>query len=237
MPRLLAAVVLLLIAASPAQARKRDHDTLPDRWERKHHLNLARDDARRDRDHDGLSNDREYRAHTNPRKRDTDRDRVPDGAELKAGLNPRDRDSDDDGIRDGRENAGKIARVSATSITLKLAVGGRLTAQLACDSGAADDAEDTTDPADAAEDADDPAEDAEDGTEPEEAFATQDDPDDPFDEPELSDEEFDRQFDEELAEGGDDCGPALEAGRWVHEATVDRSGSGPVVTAIELVRR
>ena len=54
--------------------------------------------------------------------------RLKDGVELKVKLNPRDTDSDDDGIKDGRENAGRITKVSATSITIKLAVGGRLTA-------------------------------------------------------------------------------------------------------------
>ena len=81
--RVLATLTLLVAAAaltaSPALARKRDHDKLPDRWERKHHLNLERDDAGRDSDHDGLSNYREYRAHTNPRKRDSDRDGLPQG--------------------------------------------------------------------------------------------------------------------------------------------------------------
>ena len=129
MARLLAAALFILaLAAAPAQAR--DHDKLPDRWERKHHLNLKKNDARRDRDRDGLSNFREYRAHTNPRKKDSDRDGLRDRAEIRYGFNPRDRDSDDDGTKDGRENAGKVKRVSGSSITIRLAAGGRLTARL-----------------------------------------------------------------------------------------------------------
>ena len=132
--RVLATLSLLVAAAaltaSPALARKRDHDKLPDRWERKHHLNLQRDDAGRDNDHDGLSNYREYRSHTNPRKRDSDRDGLKDRAELRFRFDPRDRDSDDDGIKDGKENAGRITRLSGSSITIKLAAGGKLTAAL-----------------------------------------------------------------------------------------------------------
>jgi hypothetical protein len=46
-----------------------------------------------DPDHDGLSNLREYRRRTNPRRKDTDRDGYSDGAEVRAGTNPRDRNS------------------------------------------------------------------------------------------------------------------------------------------------
>ena len=50
--RLLAALTLLVAAtalcAAPALARKRDHDKLPDRWERKFHLSTKKNDAKRD---------------------------------------------------------------------------------------------------------------------------------------------------------------------------------------------
>ena len=132
MARLLASLALLIVAAAltAAPALARDHDKLPDRWERKHHLNLKKNDAKRDRDRDGLYNLREYRAHTNPRKKDSDRDGLKDGAERRFGFNPRDRDSDDDGIKDGRENAGKVTQLSSSSITIRLAAGGKLTAGL-----------------------------------------------------------------------------------------------------------
>jgi hypothetical protein len=246
--RVLATLALLVAAtalcATPALARKRDHDKLPDRWERKFHLNVHRDDGRRDADHDGLSNLREYRAHTNPRRKDSDRDGLKDGKERRFGFSPRDRDSDDDGIKDGDENAGKIVALSASSITVKLAAGGRLTAGLAvaCDdsTGGGDDSVDDPqeDPADDAEsddaaddpDVDDTADDAD-----LRARAAQDDPADGDDA--TSDDAFDGQFDAEF--GGPTCTPAsaLKRGRRVHEATVDRSGAGPVVTAITLVRR
>ena len=72
------------------------------------------------------------------------------------------------------------------------------------------------------------------------ASAAQDDPtdDDPSDDdPGLDDAEFDKQFDEEFA-GGQTCdASSLKRGSLVHEATVDRSGPSPVVTAVKLVRR
>lgn len=256
--RVLATLALLVAAtalsAAPALARKHDHDKLPDRWERKFHLNLKKNDAKRDRDRDGLSNLREYRSHTNPRKKDTDRDGLKDGAERRFGFKPRDRDSDDDGIKDGRENAGKITALTGSSITLRLAAGGRLNAGLAIDcsagdsSGAADTGDDPAEnPADDSEtddsgddpDAGDPADDDA-GDDPESdgadgydlsATAAQDDDDS------LDDAEFDKQFDEEFA-GGQACdASSLKRGALVHEATVDRSGPSPVVTAVKLVRR
>src|ERR671930_2340269 len=64
----------------------RNHDRIPDRWERANHLSLKVNQARRDQDHDGLRN----------------------RAEFLAGDNPRDDDSDDDGIEDGQEKAGTV---------------------------------------------------------------------------------------------------------------------------------
>ena len=145
-PRIIALLVAVsALAAGPASARDRDHDRLPDRWEKRHHLNLKKDDSRRDRDRDGLSNYGEYRSRTKPGKKDSDRDGRRDGredydrdrlrnsAEIRTGFDPGDKDSDNDGTKDGRENAGKIVKLSATSVTIKLAVGGSLTAGLGAD--------------------------------------------------------------------------------------------------------
>jgi hypothetical protein len=272
LPRPLATLLLLIVAtaltASPALARKRDHDRLPDRWEKKHHLNLKRNDADRDRDRDGLSNYGEYRSRTNPRKKDSDRDgrrdrredhdrdKLANGLEIRFGFDPGDRDSDDDGIKDGRENAGKLTKVSATSVTIKLAVGGRLAArigeELAVDCGSppagdppapGDDAEDDL-PADdgdpSEDDAGDEASDAEDADLGEDAVAAQLPEDELEDGPgdeALDDEAFDRQFEDDFAAGETDCATsALKAGARVHEATIRRTGSGPVLVALELVR-
>ena len=95
-----------LLLASAASAKDRNHDRLPDRWEKAHHLSLHVNQARRDQDHDGLNNRGEFRAQ----------------------LNPRDADTDNDGIDDGNENAGTIASFSNGTLTVNLAGGGTLVA-------------------------------------------------------------------------------------------------------------
>jgi hypothetical protein len=83
-----------LSAPTPDRAaRDRDHDGLPDRWERQNDLSTSNPSANADVDHDGLRNLREYRLHTNPRKRDTDADGYGDRVEVRAGTNPFDRAS------------------------------------------------------------------------------------------------------------------------------------------------
>jgi hypothetical protein len=100
-----------------------DKDRMPDRWERAHGLRVGVNDARRDPDHDGLTNYFEYRVDrlaglvSHPKVADSDHDGVSDGNEDldhdglsnedEATLGTRlfDRDSDDDGVSDGREDA------------------------------------------------------------------------------------------------------------------------------------
>jgi hypothetical protein len=99
-------VVLAYFAAtvSAAPPRDRDHDRLPDRWERKHQLSTKKPSAKRDPDSDRLRNRRELRLRTHPRRADTDRDRLRDGAEVRRfHTNPRRRDTDRDGFSDGCE--------------------------------------------------------------------------------------------------------------------------------------
>jgi hypothetical protein len=106
--RLVVPILMLAWAVWPAAvahaARDRDHDGLPDRWERRYDLSTSRPSARVDRDHDGLTNRREFHLRTNPRRRDTDHDGLRDGAEVKRyHTNPRKRDTDGDGLSDGAE--------------------------------------------------------------------------------------------------------------------------------------
>jgi hypothetical protein len=264
--RTLTSLALLIAAAaltaSPALARKHDHDRMPDRWEKRNHLNVKKDDSRRDRDHDGLSNYGEYRAHTNPRKKDSDhdgrrdgredfdRDHLANSAEIRTGFDPGDTDSDNDGTKDGRENAGKIVKLSDSFVTIKLAVGGSLTARLGdglavnCSGSGSDEGTEPTgdDLPDPAEDAPEPGEDADPADEPtdpdtgdapdEDAVAAQADPagDDEFD-----DAAFDKEFQDRA---GDDsaCATAkLKVGAIVHKAHIQRTGSGPVLVSIKLV--
>jgi hypothetical protein len=99
MPRRLAASMLVLafclavFAVAAGKGRDRDHDRLPDKWEKRHQLSMKHRSSKRDPDHDRLSNLREYRAHTNPRRADTDGDGFGDGAEVRAGSDPRKRAS------------------------------------------------------------------------------------------------------------------------------------------------
>ncbi len=102
----LGAVAIFALPAT-AGAKDRNHDHIPDRWEKRHHLSLKVNQARRDQDRDHLSN----------------------RAEFRAGDNPRDRDSDDDGIIDGEENAGTIASYDAETgkLTINLFGGDTIT--------------------------------------------------------------------------------------------------------------
>ncbi len=103
---LAAAVGVLAMLALPgvaaAKHRDRNHDRIPDRWEKRHHLSLKVSQANRDQDHDQLGN----------------------LGEFQAGDNPRDDDSDDDGVMDGDENAGTIQSFDAETGRLAIALFG-----------------------------------------------------------------------------------------------------------------
>ena len=79
----MAVLAFSVTPASAAAPRDRDHDGLPDRWERKHRLSIGSPSARGDPDGDGLTNRRELRLRTHPRRADTDRDGLRDGAEVR----------------------------------------------------------------------------------------------------------------------------------------------------------
>lgn len=95
-------VAALLALPGIAAAKDRNHDHIPDKWEKKHKLSLKVNQARRDQDHDGLRN----------------------RAEFRAGTNPRDADSDNDGIEDGEENAGTVSSFDAETGKLTIALFG-----------------------------------------------------------------------------------------------------------------
>jgi hypothetical protein len=171
-----------------------------------------------------------HRSHTDAHHgKDRDRDGLKDGVERRFGFDPRDRDSDDDGILDGKENAGKVKRLSGTSITIKLAAGGRLRAELGCPQAPAA----APDPATGE---DDPSGDDESDDTPDDPTGEDDDPaDDPADDGPLDEGRATAAQDEADAPACDMDG--LRKGARVHEATVDRSSGRPVITALTLVRR
>ncbi|HET9154398.1 MAG TPA: hypothetical protein VFN85_09815 [Solirubrobacterales bacterium] len=81
----------LLAMPGLAAAKDRNHDHIPDRWEKGHHLSLKVNQAHRNQDGDALNN----------------------RAEFLAGDDPRDADSNNDGVEDGEDNAGTIASFDA----------------------------------------------------------------------------------------------------------------------------
>lgn len=97
-----------VVSSASAKSRDRNHDRLPDRWERAHHLSLKAKQAKRDQDRDGLNNRGEFRAKTDPR----------------------DEDTDDDGVGDGHEQAGTIKSFEGGVLTITLAQGGELAAKV-----------------------------------------------------------------------------------------------------------
>jgi hypothetical protein len=86
----------LLAMPGLAAAKDRNHDRIPDRWEKRHKLSLDVNQARHDQDGDHLRN----------------------RAEFLAGDDPRDHDSDDDGVMDGDEQAGTISSFDAETSRL-----------------------------------------------------------------------------------------------------------------------
>jgi hypothetical protein len=97
-----AAFAALLAFAPGALAHSwrgdRNHDRIPDRWEKAHHLSLKVNQAKRDQDRDGLRN----------------------RAEFMIGDDPRDADSDNDGTDDGDEKAGTVTSFTGGVLTVHL---------------------------------------------------------------------------------------------------------------------
>jgi len=75
------ALALSLGAIATASAKDRNHDRIPDRWERSYDLSLKVNQAKRDQDKDDLVNRDEHRAGTNPREADSDSDGTDDADE------------------------------------------------------------------------------------------------------------------------------------------------------------
>jgi hypothetical protein len=95
-----------------ARVADRNHNGMPDRWERKHRVHKSTADP----DHDGVANLGEFHNATNPRDADTDNDGIDDG----------DDDANHDGIDDGDEQSGTIESFVGTTLTVKLVNGDTL---------------------------------------------------------------------------------------------------------------
>ena len=85
-----AALAVATTGSAHGNRGDRNHDRIPDRWERAFHLSLKVNQAGRDQDRDGMRNKDEFLA----------------------GTNPRHADSDDDGTKDDDEGAGTVTSFS-----------------------------------------------------------------------------------------------------------------------------
>ena len=99
-----AAFAFIVAPGADAQRHHKSHsgdrnrDRIPDRWERRYHLSLRVNQARRDQDHDGLNNRQEFVAGDNPRKAD----------------------SNNDGTDDAQEGAGTVTSFAGGKLTITL---------------------------------------------------------------------------------------------------------------------
>ncbi|MEO8092858.1 MAG: hypothetical protein ABI726_09145 [bacterium] len=117
----LALGLLAIALPSGAAASDRNHDKIPDRWEKRHGLSLKVNQAKRDQDADKLVNRLEWRA----------------------GMDPRDDDSDDDGVEDGDEGAGTVGSYDSETglLTIDVFGDGQVTGlvtdetEISCDDG------------------------------------------------------------------------------------------------------
>jgi hypothetical protein len=123
----LLAAMLALPGAAMAKSHDRNHDGIPDKWEKHFGLSTKHNVAKADPDRDGLNNLGEFRSHTNPRKADTngngvndanddqDGDGISNENEMRDQTNPSQRDSNHDGIDDGNEAQGTVVSFTEDS--------------------------------------------------------------------------------------------------------------------------
>jgi hypothetical protein len=222
---LAAALGVLAFVALPAvaSAKDRNHDRIPDRWEKRHRLSLKVNQARRDQDGDHLRN----------------------LAEFKAGTNPRDKDSDNDGVNDNEENAGTIASFDATSgtLTIDLFSGGQVSGlvndstEIKCgenenggeNNGSEENSgsSENSGPGNVSGDDEGSGSNEQQGEEPDDPQAEQEqgeDPDDPAGE-ENGSEQSGSEENESEEQNSSCTTDALTQGTTVHEAELDDSGT------------
>jgi hypothetical protein len=120
----LAIAVAFAVFAAPAMAKDKNHDRIPDSWEKKNHLSLKVKQTNRDPDRDQLNNLGEYKNGTDPHDADTDGDGLNDGIEVKFDLDPTDPTSDDGELPDGQQIVGTIASFDGHTLTINKVLGG-----------------------------------------------------------------------------------------------------------------
>jgi|1186.fasta_scaffold05519_2 hypothetical protein len=199
--------VAALMLPSIAAAKDRNHDRIPDRWEKRHGLSLQKNQAHRNQDRDALVNRQEF----------------------KAGDDPLDPDSDNDGVEDGADGTGTIASFDGTTLVINLfdpagsTLSGQVTDQteIECDNG--DDQGDEDNDGEGGGDNSGPG-----GGDDKAAASSTTSDDDPGDD-DGTDDENDDQGDD-----GQNCSAAdLVAGAVVQEAELDDTGT--VFDKVELM--
>ena len=102
-----ALALLALPGMAAAKGKDRNHDHIPDKWEKRHNLSVKVKQTHRDQDSDHLNN----------------------LGEFQAGDNPHNSDSNGNGVEDGEENAGTIASFDSTTgkLTINLFGGETIT--------------------------------------------------------------------------------------------------------------
>lgn len=120
-----------LVSSAQAKAKDANHDGLPDRWEKRHHLTTKVSQAQRDQDHDGVVNKCEFQSKSNPRRADSNHDGRRDGADDTDGdglsnrsesigqTNCGSKDSNHDGVTDDDENGGTILSFENGVLTIQ----------------------------------------------------------------------------------------------------------------------
>lgn len=226
---LCAAVVLLPASAA---ARDRNHDRIPDRWEKRHGLSLKVKQGHRDQDRDGLRNRGEFKAH----------------------MDPLDADSDSDGVEDGNEGAGTVESFDESTGRLSINVFGGDTVsglvtdatEIECDDGDdhGDEDDDNSGPSEnsgpgSLDDDDEDGEDADEGDDdssgPSDSSDDEDEDDaaDETDDGDDGDEADEDELDDERA-----CSTSnLTPGAVVQEAELEIDGGGAVWDEVELLVR
>ncbi|MEK6250580.1 MAG: hypothetical protein AABM43_01345 [Actinomycetota bacterium] len=204
-------LVALLALPSGAAARDRNHDRIPDRWEKAHHLSLKVKQTRRDQDRDGLRNRGEF---------------------LASDL-PHDEDTDGDGTEDGDENAGRIQSFDSNTgrLVIDLFSGDTLSGQVTSDTEI--ECEGTDEPNG---DNNDGEQENEAGDDRLARHGENSGPGSENSGP-SSDNEGNDEADENDEQGETNCSTAdLTPNTVVHEAELEAGGSGAVFTELELVK-
>ena len=209
---LLALAALMLALPVAASARDRNHDNIPDRWERLHGLSLKVNQAHRDQDRDQLRNRAEFRAR----------------------MDPRDEDSDDDAVEDGDEGAGVIESYDPATGRLRINLyGGETVAgwvtdetEVECDDG--DDRGDEDGDGVGGREGDDEGDEGS-GEADRVAARHEDDPADGEEDADELEEDDDRDSEERCS--ADD----LATGVIVQEAEMHLSGDGVIFDELEIL--